>query len=101
MDNRYDKEKVYDEQISPLMTQIIQVCRDHKIQMLASFHLREEIGDPDLDDKPEHERDLVCSTYLQFDNVSFNKKIKHACSIIYQQPSFMSMMITTRPTNET
>lgn len=33
----YDAEAVYDEQISPLMTQIIAICKEHKIPMIASF----------------------------------------------------------------
>lgn len=33
----YDLEHVYDEQISPLMMQIIDICRQHRIPMLATF----------------------------------------------------------------
>lgn len=31
------KEQIYDEQISPLMTQIIAVCKEHGIPIVASF----------------------------------------------------------------
>ena len=31
------KEQIYDEQISPLMTQIIKICKEHKIPIVASF----------------------------------------------------------------
>lgn len=34
---KYDLEKVYDEQISPLMTKIIEICQEHRIPMVASF----------------------------------------------------------------
>ncbi len=47
------KEDIYDEQISPLMAQIIEVCQEHKIAMLAQF------GIPN-DEDPE----LVCTTVL-------------------------------------
>ncbi|KVE87768.1 hypothetical protein WI99_11600 [Burkholderia cepacia] len=31
------KERIYDEQISPLMTQIIAICKEHGIPIVASF----------------------------------------------------------------
>ncbi|MBZ5795945.1 hypothetical protein K8353_38090 [Burkholderia contaminans] len=31
------KEQIYDEQISPLMTQIIAICKEHGIPIVASF----------------------------------------------------------------
>jgi len=37
----YDKEQIYDEKISPLMTQIIQICKENDIKMVADFYLRE------------------------------------------------------------
>lgn len=33
------KEQVYDDRISPLMAQIIEICKEHKIAMLATFSL--------------------------------------------------------------
>lgn len=33
------KEQIYDEQIEPLMGQIINVCQQHGIAMVASFHI--------------------------------------------------------------
>jgi len=33
------KEEVYDEKIRPLMTQIIEICREHKIANVCSFCL--------------------------------------------------------------
>ena len=33
----FNKEDVYDNQISPLMQQIIDICNAHQIPMLASF----------------------------------------------------------------
>ncbi len=41
------KEQVYDEQISPLMINIIAICKEHKIAFVASFAIPNE-GDPDL-----------------------------------------------------
>lgn len=33
----YDLEAIYDEKISPLMTQIIQICQAHQMPMLCTF----------------------------------------------------------------
>lgn len=50
------KEDVYDNQISPLMAQIIQICKDNNIGMAASF---------ELDPHPHNEDDFLhCSTTL-------------------------------------
>ena len=32
-----EKEEIYDEQISPLMKQIIDICKEHKISLFANF----------------------------------------------------------------
>jgi hypothetical protein len=47
------KERVYDEQIAPLMTQIIAVCQQHGIATLSTFAIP----------TPE-DADLQCTTYL-------------------------------------
>lgn len=36
----FDLEAVYDEQIAPLMSQIIAVCKAHRLPMIASFNYR-------------------------------------------------------------
>lgn len=33
----YDLEQVYDQQISPLVTQILDICKDNKIPVVMSF----------------------------------------------------------------
>lgn len=33
----YDLEKVYDDEISPLVNKIIDICNEHKIPMICSF----------------------------------------------------------------
>lgn len=40
-------EQVYDERVSPLMTQIIAICKEHKIAMVAQFAIPIQ-DDPDL-----------------------------------------------------
>jgi hypothetical protein len=37
------KEEVYDQKISPLMSAILEICKAHKIAMLADFALDEDL----------------------------------------------------------
>jgi len=42
-----NKEEIYDDQISPLMTKIIDICQSNNIAYICSFALNdEEEGDP-------------------------------------------------------
>lgn len=41
------KEQIYDEEINPLMAQILEICKRHKIPMLATFSTPSE-DDPGL-----------------------------------------------------
>ena len=36
-DVEWNEEAVYDERIAPLMTQIISICKEHRIPMVAQF----------------------------------------------------------------
>jgi hypothetical protein len=38
----WDLEKVYDEKISPLMTEILRVCKEHDLPMVACFQYATE-----------------------------------------------------------
>jgi len=42
LDKPFDKEQIYDEQIAPLMAQIIAICTEHQIPTLASFAYRRD-----------------------------------------------------------
>lgn len=58
-DNRGPRERAYDELIAPLMTQIIEVCKDHDIPVASQFELDAgDDGEPiyctTLITKPEH-----------------------------------------------
>lgn len=48
------KERIYDEQIAPLMTAIIALCRQHDISVYATFDLSDD------DDET-----LACTTYIR------------------------------------
>jgi hypothetical protein len=53
------KEKIYDEYIAPLMAEIIEICRRHKIAMIADFG---------LEGQTDEDSDLHCVTALLSDD---------------------------------
>jgi hypothetical protein len=44
MSDEKNFEEIYDEKISPLMKQVISICKEHKIPMIADFFLRNDEG---------------------------------------------------------
>lgn len=38
-----DNEKIYDEQISPLITKIVEICIEHDLPMLATFQCTHDV----------------------------------------------------------
>jgi len=59
-----NKEPIYDEQIAPLMTKIIKICKDHDIPLVASFQLTDG---PLSEEEAEQYGDdctLCCTTAL-------------------------------------
>ena len=86
----YDKEQIYDEKISPLMTQIIQICKENDIKMVADFYLREPT---------EEATEFHCTTALTVDCNS--ERLKDLVKVIYngyvvQKPYFAAMTITSK-----
>ncbi|MCP4640012.1 MAG: hypothetical protein GY851_06255, partial [bacterium] len=57
----FDLEKIYDDEITPLMKQIIAICRKHRMPMLASF-LYEHNEDGGLS---------TCDTIIQYEGRNF------------------------------
>lgn len=64
-DKSFDLESVYDEQIAPLMTQIIAVCKEHHLPMFATFLYRSDGDDCEY-----------CTTNLPFDDRHMPKELK-------------------------
>lgn len=82
------KETVYDSHISPLVTQIIQLCKDHKINAFLTFALDKNEQDkvmrcttslPSLDPDDEEGKELICKL---FDITKPKEPIVFAYSII-------------------
>jgi hypothetical protein len=84
----YDKENVYDEQISPLMTKIISICKEHRIPMCAIFQYSDDEGE----NGPGH-----CTTALVFEGVAKDKIVQVAKAIRPQRPVCIAETHITNP----
>lgn len=94
------KEQIYDEKISPMMTEIIKLCKENKIPVFCTFG---------LDENPDAEEDefidgepptLWCSTSLPVsekkrDNTNINKLYKVQYKGYDVVPNFMAFTITS------
>ncbi|WP_353096204.1 hypothetical protein [Tissierella praeacuta] len=67
----YDKEKIHDELINPLMKKIIKICEENDIQMICSFALKEE-------------GEIVCTSYVPSSQYN-NLNLIRALNIIYRR----------------
>ncbi|CAH0179589.1 hypothetical protein SRABI123_01403 [Pseudomonas sp. Bi123] len=81
------KENVYDDQISPLVHQIVNICKEHNIALLLSTQLQDE------DDET-----LYCTTILPGTADVSDEKFVQALNII-RPPSRSVMHMTTTHAN--
>jgi hypothetical protein len=86
-----NKEQVYDDEISPLMQQIIAISREHGIAMMASFDIAHDGEGPNGEDCSA----LVCSTLLPDGDDKHNQRFVDANSLIRGAGRPSPMMITT------
>ena len=86
-----NKEQVYDEQISPLMQQIIAVARQHGIAMVASFDIGHDGEGPNGEDCSH----LTCNTLLPDGNGESNPVFAQANALIRRHACPAPMMVTT------
>lgn len=79
-----NKEEIYDEQISPLMRRIIEVCKEHGIAMMADFAI-----------PTEEDEGLRCTTLLP-DQTGENDPLHRDCNAhISRGGRATPMMLTT------
>lgn len=78
-----NKEKIYDEQVNPLMAQIIAICRANKIAFVASFHVPNE-EDPDLH----------CTSAATTEEYEPSENLKAAVRAILNRPQFAAFTVT-------
>lgn len=81
---RFNLESVYDEKISPLMRQIIDICKAHNMPMVASFAY----------ENSEENGIGCCTTALTFEGRSI-KAFADATSVIRGNPGFSAFTIMT------
>ncbi|MCR1319987.1 hypothetical protein NR352_23975 [Enterobacter soli] len=78
----YNLESIYDEQIRPLMQQIIAICSEHGMPMIASFAY----------ENSEEKGRNCCTTNLVFDGRHI-KEFTEAISIIRGNPRFAAFAV--------
>ena len=78
------KEKIYDDQVNPLMAKILAICQKHKIAMLASFSI------PTVDDP-----DLCVTSALLADEYEPPKEFGHSLNLI--RNGFTAFTVSTKP----
>ena len=83
MTEHWDKESVYDELISPLMTQIIAICKEHQIPLVAQFQYADT-----AEDGPAY-----CTTTLPFPNAS--EELRTIAAHMKPQPAVAFAETTT------
>jgi len=88
MDKYGDKEKVYDDKISPLMSQIIKICKEEKLNMVASFQLRSEY-------ETDNEENFLCTTLLPMNEEHNPYQYRDFGKSIYSKPTVFAMTITS------
>ena len=76
------KEEVYDSQIAPLMGQILAICKQHKIAMLASFSIPNE-----------EDEGLLCSSALLEDEYEPPEAFLRALGCLVQQSPTLRMTV--------
>ncbi len=79
------KEQIYDEEISPLMTQVIAICKKHKIANVCSFSIADS------------EEGLFCTTAMTEEEFDPPDTLKELVRILYPRKS--PTMMTVRDGN--
>lgn len=80
-----DLEKIYDEQVAPLMAQVIEIAKKHDMPFVASFQL--------TDDQDE-DGPLMCTSANLPEECS--ERLEQAKDILYAPASSSVLTLTTR-----
>lgn len=74
------KEEIYDEQISPLITRVIRICKENKIANVMSFSLDLEEG-------------LCCTTCMTEDDFEPPEKFRECVKLLFP-PKINPLFVT-------
>lgn len=77
------KEEIYDSMISPLIAQVIAICKEHKIANVCAFTLDKEEG-------------LCCITAMTTEAFEPEDRLTAAVDALYRNENRRPLMITTR-----
>ena len=88
MTARTSKEAIYDDEISPLLKKILEICKTHKIAMLSEFCLGYD------DDNPDSQ--LCCTSALLTEDHEPTERIKEAFNVLKPQPQFMTITTVSK-----
>lgn len=81
------KEEVYDTKLNPLMEQIIQICKEHKIAHVCTFSL-------------DRESELFCTTNDISDECDAPPVLKEITELLFQpQDILLAFAIRTKESN--
>ena len=88
-----NKEQVYDSQISPLIQEVIGICRSKGIAMFASFNIAHDGEGPDGQDCSS----LTCTSHLPDGDEVFDERYsKCAVAVRRGASQTMAMHLTTQ-----
>ena len=88
-----NKEQIYDSEISPLMQQIIGICRDKGIAMFASFNIAHDGEGPNGEDYSS----LTCTSHIPDGGEVFDHRFNKCASIVQRgSGQSLAMHITTQ-----
>ena len=83
------KEEIYDQQISPLLKQILDICKSHKIAVLTEFCLGYDEEYPDSQ--------LCCTSALVTEDHEPTERILEAFQVLKpSEPQFMAFTLITK-----
>lgn len=85
MDMDFDKESAYDQEIAPLMEQIIEACKRNDIPMVASFCYGQ--ADDGVED--------FCTTFIPQRNGWSPDSFKDCRKMLLKGPVLMAFTVTT------
>jgi len=92
----YDLEKVYDEQIAPLMTKIISICKRHRMPVVASFQYA-FMDDAEAAKRGRDEGHDYCTTFIEFPGREPEAFRRAVSAIQNSGPSVLAMTIASKP----
>lgn len=83
----FNKEDIYDNEISPLMKKVNAICKEHNIPMMASFTF----------ENSEENGIGSCDTILNPKGERYNERLTNAMMEIRKNQSKISTVVTISP----